>query len=206
MDCVRVKSLVLASGRPAHVSPSVGGGQARTWNATSGNRGAALMHVPPAQAGERMVAPDFRGQWMETKYLNTDLDVVSAGSPRALERQLAKLNMIALRSERQDGLWYSIFETDGCQASPSATITVMLDALESLTGAALECWRMARSRDFNIGYDCGSQPWGFTSRLPAGLLKRVAAVNANVVVTLYPADVGPKAPTPPTADGGPQRA
>ena len=41
-------------------------------------------------------------------------------------------------------------------------------------------------REFNIGYDCGEEPWAFNQGLSAETLRRVAAVKASLRWTLYP--------------------
>jgi hypothetical protein len=41
-------------------------------------------------------------------------------------------------------------------------------------------------REFNIGYDCGREPWAFNQVLSAQLLSRIAAARASLRVTLYP--------------------
>ncbi len=41
-------------------------------------------------------------------------------------------------------------------------------------------------REFNIGYDCGAEPWAFNQGLSAHLLGRMATAGASLRVTIYP--------------------
>jgi hypothetical protein len=54
---------------------------------------------------------------------------------------------------------------------------------------------------FNIGYDCGAEPWAFNQGLTAELLGRMAATGASLRITLYPGhDEAAPTAKPPQAD------
>ena len=93
-----------------------------------------------------------------------------------------------------DGLWYATFETSTQFAEPEPNIAAILGIVESLARPLRSVWDGCAQREFNIGYDCGDEPWGFNQALPADLLARMAAVGASLRVTLYP-DREPAAPT-----------
>ena len=42
------------------------------------------------------------------------------------------------------------------------------------------------TREFNLGYDCGAEPWAFNQGLSSELLGRIAAVGASLRLTIYP--------------------
>jgi hypothetical protein len=87
------------------------------------------------------------------------------------------------------GLWYATCESgsSGCSAEPEVDIQVLLAAIESLTPPVREQWLACSLREFNIGYDCGEQPWAFNNGLSARTLRRVADAGASLRITLYPA-------------------
>jgi putative transcriptional regulator len=62
----------------------------------------------------------------------------------------------------------------------------MLDAIESLDSDARRSWSECRLREFNIGYDCGYDPWAFNQGLTADTLHRISAAAASLRITLYP--------------------
>jgi len=49
-------------------------------------------------------------------------------------------------------------------------------AVESLGKANRATWQSCVKRDFNIGYDCGDEPWEFNQGLSAKLLGRLAGL------------------------------
>jgi len=121
------------------------------------------------------------------RYLNTDLDLVSADDLSALVAFLDSRGLFALHAERRDdGLWYATFETEEQHAEPEPNIAAMVWVVESLDETHRALWTRCTLREFNIGYDWGTTPWAFTQTLSSGLLARVAAVDASLRVTLYP--------------------
>jgi hypothetical protein len=62
----------------------------------------------------------------------------------------------------------------------------MLDAIEAIDEPAKELWRACTKREFNIGYDCGDEPWAFNNGLSNRTLDRIARLGASLRITLYP--------------------
>src|SRR5262245_48252087 len=91
------------------------------------------------------------------RYLNTDLDLVSARDFTPLTDALAARGVRPLYAPERggDGQWYSILETEEQYTEPEATILVMLDAIEAIHDEAKALWTECSKREFNIGYDCG---------------------------------------------------
>jgi hypothetical protein len=120
-------------------------------------------------------------------YINTDLDLVSAADLTLLAAALKEKGVPPLHVTRgDDGLWYSILETDTDFVEPEPNIAVMLNAVESLKGPLRSAWSRCKLREFNIGYDCGNEPWAFNQGLSSGLLSRIAASGATLRITIYP--------------------
>ncbi len=124
------------------------------------------------------------------QYLNTDLDLVALQDPTPLTDALAERRVRALHppSQGNDQRWYCILEiiADDNHEEPETTIQVMLDAIESLDAVAAELWARCAIREFNIGYDCGDDPWAFNQGLSNQTLARIAAVKATLRITIYP--------------------
>jgi hypothetical protein len=122
-------------------------------------------------------------------YLNTDLDLVAPRdlTPLATALELRGAFPLSLQ-EDGDGQWYAILElsTDPEVREPEATIGMMLDAIEAIDGDAKELWGECTKREFNIGYDCGDEPWAFNNGLSSRTLHRMASLGASLRITLYP--------------------
>jgi hypothetical protein len=122
-----------------------------------------------------------------TRYLNTDLDLVSAEDLTPLAAALAKKKWSVLHAEQHsDGLWRAGFETwQGSHKAPQATIAAMLKVIEALPKPLKAIWNGCSKRDFNIGFDGGTQPHAFEQTLLPQLLARIAALGASVTITIY---------------------
>jgi hypothetical protein len=123
-----------------------------------------------------------------THYLNTDLDLASAEDLSSLAQALQDGGMLYSLHVTQvpSGGWTARFETYRSDQQPQATIEAMLDVIEKLPKEAMARWRKCTQREFNIGYDCGREPWAFTQGLSSTLLGRMAALEISLGVTLYP--------------------
>lgn len=120
-------------------------------------------------------------------YLNTDLDLVSEHDLTALTAEFEAGEFWTLRTTLgDDGLWYATIETEQRHEEPEPNIAAMLNVIESLAAPLRLIWDNCRLRQFNMGYDCGDEPWAFNQGLSAELLGRIAAVGASVRLTLYP--------------------
>lgn len=120
-------------------------------------------------------------------YLNTDLDVTSASDLTSLAATFEAGGVSPLHVTRgDDGLWRAVFETDNQYTDPETTISEMLAVVESLCPSRQSIWSGCSQREFNVGYDCGTEPWAFNQGLSTELLGRMAAVGASLRITLYP--------------------
>jgi len=120
-------------------------------------------------------------------YLNTDLDLTSADDLAAIAAAFEAGGVPPLHVTRaEDGLWYACFETDEQHTEPEPNIAAMLAVVEALAPSLRSVWSGCSRREFNIGYDCGLEPWAFNQGLSAELLGRMGAAGASLRVTLYP--------------------
>jgi hypothetical protein len=120
-------------------------------------------------------------------YLNTDLDLTSAEDLTELAAAFEAAGVFPLHVTRgEDGRWYACFETVEQHTEPETNIAAMLGVVESLAPPQRPVWAGCSRREFNIGYDCGLEPWAFNQGLSAELLGRMAAAGASLRITLYP--------------------
>jgi hypothetical protein len=120
-------------------------------------------------------------------YLNTDLDLQSAIDLTILEHAFKAAGILSLHvTHCEDGLWRATFETDEQFSEPEPNIGAMLTVVESWETPLRSVWNGCTFKEFNIGYDCGAEPWAFNQGLSAEVLKRVAEAGASLRVTLYP--------------------
>jgi hypothetical protein len=120
-------------------------------------------------------------------YLNTDLDLTSPTDLTALSRVFKSRGVSPLHvTHGEDGCWYATFETLDQHDEPEPNIAAMVAAVESLRPRHRSIWDSCTLREFNIGYDCGDEPWAFNQGLSCELLGRVAAIGAALRWTLYP--------------------
>jgi hypothetical protein len=123
-----------------------------------------------------------------TSYLNTDLDLTSPGDLTALAATFevggaSALAVHAPQSENEP--WSAHFEPDEQYTEPEQSIAAMLTIVESLPEDLRRVWTGCTERNFDIGYDCGSEPRAFNHGLSNQLLGRIAATGASVRITLY---------------------
>lgn len=122
-----------------------------------------------------------------TRYLNTDLDLTSPDDLTKLASAFEAAGVFPLHVTRgENGLWYATFETDEQYAEPEPNIAAMLVVVEGLAPTLKSVWAGCSLREFNIGYDCGLEPWAFNQGLSPELLGRMATAGASLRLTLYP--------------------
>jgi len=129
-------------------------------------------------------------------YCNTDLDLTNAGDLTPLGEAFESAGLLQLHVTQSDnGMWYAIFEAGTLDeerddreryVKPELDIAVMLAVVESLAPPLRVLWDGCTIREFDIGYDCGNEPWAFNQGLSNALLRRIAAAGATLRVTLYP--------------------
>jgi hypothetical protein len=121
----------------------------------------------------------------QIQYLNTDLDLVCDVDPATLVTELEAVDLAVHVTPGEDGLFYVLCE-DSNDTEPEPNIVRLLDAIEALSGPAGELWTRCSKREFNVGYDCGDEPWSFNQGISNDVLKRMAGCGASFRVTLYP--------------------
>jgi len=138
---------------------------------------------PRKKAGSRRRALDD----VKIRYLNTDLDLRSAKDLTALSDFFKSHGAYCLHvTHGEDDLYYATLEADTTCREPEQSISALMSIVESLKGSEKLLWRSCTLREFNIGYDCGSEPWAFNHAISNPLLHRLATAGAALRLTLYP--------------------
>jgi hypothetical protein len=120
-------------------------------------------------------------------YLNTDLDLTSSEDLTAMAAIFEAQGVFALHVTRgEDELWHATFEIMDRQTEPERNIAALVAIAESLVEPHRSVWQRCTQREFNIGYDCGTEPWAFNQGLSCELLGRMAGVGASLRLTIYP--------------------
>jgi len=90
-------------------------------------------------------------------------------------------------SQDDDGVWRATFETNQQHAEPEPNIAAFLAVIDSLDPALRSTWHQCASREFNIGYDFGPEPWAFNQHVSSEILRRMGGAGVSLRITLYPA-------------------
>ncbi|MFH5803845.1 hypothetical protein [Alienimonas sp. DA493] len=129
---------------------------------------------------------------VRTSYIQTDLDLYAAFDLRPLVEELERLGLTALNSDDLggDGSWKAILEADGEEeetpTDPNVPCGRMLAAISALPPRFREDWRRCDRRVFNLGFDCGEEPWPYTVGLSPEVTRGLASVGGELEFTLYP--------------------
>jgi hypothetical protein len=120
----------------------------------------------------------------DAHFRNIDLDVRSR---RSLVPLIEALGEWARRPIPSDSRWI-IVNTRGSAKGADGVARLLLKKIENLRGEARRCWRDAHRRVFDIGIHAGGTgSRAFEEvRLTADTMRRLAAVDAEVQITVYP--------------------
>ena len=123
---------------------------------------------------------------METRYINTDLDLESGFDLSPLTDALESLGVFPLQVLRtEERGWISALETTTEYKDPETNITAMLDAIDALNEEMTALWKKCSLRDFDIGYECGEEPHYIRNNLSLNTIQRIAQAGAELRITLY---------------------
>lgn len=120
-------------------------------------------------------------------YLTTDLFLIAPLSLKPLADELEQNNVGGMSEPTPDGHWYANLNAEvDDNVEPETDLRVMLAALETLSAASRMIWEACSVREFDIGYDCGDEPWAFTQRISPETLRRIGALGGTLKITIYP--------------------
>lgn len=129
-----------------------------------------------------------------THFANVDLDIISRNNLEPLAAALGK-RVVVLYVGGEQRLYEAHFELrESYKANRDADVLIrrFVELIRKLPRHARQLWNDARSREFNIGIECGMVPHSHELRVGATTLKAVAAVGGSIVITTYAPDTAPK--------------
>ena len=119
-------------------------------------------------------------------YLNTDLEITSDADLRPLVAAFEARGVHPLYVGESETGWRATLETYDERRTPETTIVALLKAIKALPIPMRKLWIGCRKREFDIGYECGDEPWAYNQALSPNVVARVASVGAGIRITLYP--------------------
>ncbi|QDT44906.1 hypothetical protein Pan241w_50220 [Gimesia alba] len=122
---------------------------------------------------------------VDTRYVNTDLDLLSPFAFDVLHTELAALCCPLHYAETANGTWSACYEANQLQSDAPNDIGAFLAAIAKLSDSATAQLAACTKRDFNVGFDCWDS-WGFNYAFPLDLLTQVANAGFSISITLYP--------------------
>ena len=117
-------------------------------------------------------------------FLNIDLDIESLLDITPIIEEWGN-RVVVFRHEEVNGVFHGSFETGGC-SEVSEILDEYISLIEGLTPSSREIWDKAQKREFDFGYESGSKPNNFHSRVEADYLNKLANFGGSIVITIYP--------------------
>ena len=134
---------------------------------------------------------------MLPEFLNVDLEIESSESLDVIAQVFGDRVHVLHNGPYQEMEYLLALEIyAGNDDDPESIIAAFCDLIEGLSGKAKKAWLKAKSRRFDLGIESGTAVSKERFRplcldLSASILKRVAALDGEIVITVYPPD--PKA-------------
>jgi hypothetical protein len=121
-------------------------------------------------------------------YIVTDLELRARFELSSLDGELRRAGLhgwVTLHG----AVWRANYSgSDRCCRNPSEELDHLLQIVEGLGEASRDLWDRCISRRFDLGYACFDERFASRSQIKAPLLRRLADVNGDLVVTIYRAD------------------
>ena len=119
-------------------------------------------------------------------YLNTDLILDCLECPEELLQAISDAGVSELaRRQVADDSWRVVLETWQDRKTPTETILVILEAIESLPSALQDIWNNCLNRTLDVGFRASLQRGHRQFSLGPELLGRMNALQLQLVVTIY---------------------
>lgn len=125
---------------------------------------------------------------MNAAYLQTDFDLTSRRTLAPLRASLATHGLVEVNAFRRGRLWCAGFETSRSYKTPEQNVRALMNVLDSLDASSRTLLRACATRHVDIAFEVGSAIDRFTDGLTTATIKRLAAHDVGVRVTLYRAE------------------
>ena len=128
---------------------------------------------------------------MTPEFLNVDLDLESAIPLTPLIEELGnKIDVLHNGALNRVAHYAALEIREGKASDPDSIINAFCKRIEALSPASKRLWRDCAARRFDIGILSGTlgsrNVDGLRLDLQPATLKRVAALSAQIVITVYP--------------------
>ncbi len=136
--------------------------------------------------GKSITKPRSQTQFMGAFYIVTDLDLRARFDIAILHAELTRTVDLYGGLTVHRGVWRGNYSSSlrGCR-HPAEAVDELLGIVERLGDDARDQWERCICRRFNMGFQGIDERFASMWQIRAPLLQRLAAVNANLVVTMY---------------------
>ena len=123
---------------------------------------------------------------MKTTYLNTDLVIDSQKDVQILLDEFRD-RVIVLYHGPFNSIHRAVFELSyDSTAGAEEAVNGFCALIENLSPSAKKVWDASDKRVMDIGIEAGESPRPFTLELSSSALRRVAELEGNIMITVYP--------------------
>lgn len=117
-------------------------------------------------------------------YIVTDLDIRARFDLAVLDTDLRQAGLFG-RVDLHQGVWRGGYSGRGCCGHPAEALDYLLQIVEGLGTEARMLWDQSMSRRFDLGFECFDERLYSRWQVKAPLLRRLAEVNGDLVITIY---------------------
>ena len=123
---------------------------------------------------------------MDTRYLNTDLDIESNEDLSVLIEDLGE-DVIVLHHGLVKGVNHASFElAHDTYSGPDEVVCGYCNLIENLSPQGRAIWDKCFTRLIDLGFESGVSPSRYWFELRPSTITRVAAIGASLATSIYP--------------------
>ncbi|MBI3946577.1 MAG: hypothetical protein HY321_11705 [Armatimonadetes bacterium] len=122
---------------------------------------------------------------MEPAYINTDLDLESAGDLSPILDEFGEEVFVLFHGSAR-GYDLATLEVAAMDLSADGAVARFCHLVGNLSEESRGVWDACVSRTFDIGYESGESGARYRSELRPETVRQAAAVGAGILVTIYP--------------------
>ena len=119
------------------------------------------------------------------KFLNLDVVLKSNASFDALVEHLGESVVVLTHHENERQFMLVLELADQIDDTQSCT-QQFLAIIDALPDTMMKLWTACTSRTFSYGFDSGKDHPALDTAISADLLRRIAAIGADIEITVYP--------------------
>jgi hypothetical protein len=121
-------------------------------------------------------------------YIVTDLELRARFDLAPLDVELQRAGLHGWVTHH-DSVWRAHYSgSDRCGRNPAQALDHLLQIVEGFDGDSRDMWDRCISRRFDLGYECFDERFASRWQIKAPLLRRLADVKGDLVVTIYRAE------------------